>query len=106
MTVRVDVDANNLIQDSAPIVRKFIGQTLSNLTGWMKKQGGFRSKELRTNLYYAGIGSRTTPPEFQEYFSVLGQVLQNLGWTLRSGGADGADSAFEKYVTRKEIYLP
>jgi len=57
-------------------------------------------------MYYTGIGSRKTPPDFQDYFSNLAVVLEASGYTLRSGAADGADAAFEKHVTKKEIYLP
>jgi hypothetical protein len=58
---------------------------------------------------YAGIGGRNTPPEVCEEFSVIAYKLMQLGYTLRSGGAPGADSAFEagasKYVPQ-EIWLP
>ena len=62
-------------------------------------------------LYYAGIGSRMTPPDVLEKISqVLAPELASLGFCLRSGGADGADSAFEVGADRvqgqKEIYLP
>lgn len=37
----------------------------------------------------------------------LGYHLSQNGWILRSGGADGADSAFEKFVDgRKRIFRP
>jgi len=32
--------------------------------------------------------------------------LELLGYTLRSGGANGADTAFEEGCCRKELYLP
>jgi hypothetical protein len=35
MTVRVHVDAEGKITWAAPIVRKFIGQSLRNLERWM-----------------------------------------------------------------------
>lgn len=60
--------------------------------------------------YYAGIGSRETPPEVIRQMKVWGKVLAESGYTLRSGGADGADSAFEQGCDLvkgpKEIYLP
>lgn len=59
---------------------------------------------------YAGIGSRETPTETLQAFRYLGAVLGREGWTLRSGGAPGADSAFEAGAVsvrgRCEIYLP
>lgn len=40
----------------------------------------------------------------------IGQFLANAGYTLRSGGADGADTAFENGCDlangKKEIFLP
>lgn len=59
---------------------------------------------------YAGIGSRDTPLHVQEYFGSLATFLSIKGFTLRSGGAQGADKAFEigcdKVRGQKEIYLP
>lgn len=56
--------------------------------------------------YYAGIGSRETPPAILRYFVELAADLSAKGWVLRSGGADGADSAFETGAVHKEIFLP
>jgi hypothetical protein len=57
--------------------------------------------------YYAGIGSRETPPVVCDRMTAIAEVLEFLGYTLRSGGADGADMAFEKGVlAHKEIWLP
>lgn len=56
---------------------------------------------------YAGIGSRTTPNNIQDIFTKIARRLEANGYTLRSGGAGGADTAFEAGVTSaKEIYLP
>ena len=61
-------------------------------------------------MYYAGIGSRNTPKEVLDAFEYLGKELGQRGFILRSGGANGADSAFEKGCDSvggdKEIYLP
>lgn len=46
--------------------------------------------------YYTGIGSRETPPEIKEVMTAIGFKLAAEGWTLRSGGAYGADQAFEE----------
>jgi len=59
--------------------------------------------------YYAGIGSRGTLPTWLTWFTELATHLEAVGFTLRSGGANGADSAFEMGVLscyNKEIYLP
>ncbi|ESX17541.1 hypothetical protein X766_16045 [Mesorhizobium sp. LSJC255A00] len=73
-------------------------------------------------LAYAGIGSRETPAVTLEVMHHIGAYLCSQGWTLRSGAAPGADTAFEKgvddhmantmtngtgqFIRRKEIYLP
>ena len=57
-------------------------------------------------MFYAGIGSRKCPPEILFLMTASAEKLAQRGYTLRSGGASGADSAFEAGATRKEIYLP
>lgn len=46
--------------------------------------------------YYAGIGARATPPFVLKVMTSIGYTLGIRGEILRSGGAAGADSAFEK----------
>lgn len=63
------------------------------------------------NLNYTGVGSRETPPEVLEEMRRLARVLAQHGYTLRSGGADGADLAFETGArevqdAKLEIFLP
>ena len=59
---------------------------------------------------YAGIGSRDCPKEVLDIMFNIGKWLSNKGFVLRSGGADGCDSAFEKGCDEvggnKEIYIP
>lgn len=55
---------------------------------------------------YAGIGSRKTPQSILPLMTDIASFLSTKGYVLRSGGADGADIAFEKGATAKEIYLP
>lgn len=61
-------------------------------------------------MIYAGIGSRETPHNILLEMEAIGHHLSELGWTLRSGAADGADSAFERGCDisngKKEIYIP
>ena len=61
-------------------------------------------------LWYTGIGSRKTPEPILEQFREIGYELACFDVTLRSGGADGADSAFEAGCDRaegsKDIFLP
>lgn len=49
--------------------------------------------------FYAGIGSRSTPPEECVKLTRIAQILEGRGYTLRSGGAEGADKAFEAGVS-------
>ena len=62
-------------------------------------------------VFYAGIGARDTPePVLKKMFKVA-EILAKKGYVMRSGAADGADSAFEAGVDKvdsslKEIYLP
>ena len=56
--------------------------------------------------YYTGIGSRKTPSDVADLMVRVATFLSAIGYTLRSGGADGADSAFELGSTDSEIYLP
>lgn len=44
---------------------------------------------------YSGVGSRSTPNEIQEIMRRLAKKLASQDYILRSGGADGADKAFE-----------
>lgn len=57
-------------------------------------------------MFYAGIGSRKTPPEILEKMKRIAGYLSSMGYTLRSGGAVGADLAFEdESGEAKEIFL-
>jgi len=68
-------------------------------------------------MYYTGIGSRETPDLILEVMKLLAEKLYYLGFTLRSGRAEGADQAFETGANKAknekdfefkaaEIYLP
>lgn len=52
---------------------------------------------------YAGVGSRKTPPDILGLMEAIALRLEADDYTLRSGGADGADSAFA-IVDKKEIF--
>ena len=58
---------------------------------------------------YAGIGSRETPAEVQGIMRALAAKMEQDNWLLRSGGARGADAAFEAGVSNpahRAIFLP
>jgi len=59
-------------------------------------------------MFYAGIGSRKTPDHVLVGMSEAARKLSDTGWCLRSGGAKGADSAFQSGVINDcmEIYRP
>lgn len=59
-------------------------------------------------MYYTGIGSRGTPDNILLMMNKLGEIYSSGGYILRSGGAPGADLAFEKNVvsSSKNIFLP
>jgi hypothetical protein len=57
--------------------------------------------------FYSGIGSRETPDTVCNFMTVIASELEERDYILRSGGADGADSAFERGVKlHKEIWIP
>lgn len=59
---------------------------------------------------YTGVGAQLTPVPVGRVMAQLARQLAILGLTLRSGGADGADTFFEigcdERRGAKEIYLP
>ena len=58
---------------------------------------------------YAGIGSRATPQPVLNAMRALARLLEHHHHLLRSGGAAGADEAFESGLEApdtREIYLP
>ncbi len=59
-------------------------------------------------LTYAGIGARATPASVLTDMTVIAEWLARTGWTLSTGGADGADSAFAAGapVQQRTIWLP
>lgn len=61
-------------------------------------------------IFYAGIGSRETPPHMLQAMTQIGNHLAQAGLVLRSGGAHGADQAFEQGCTQangeKQIFIP
>lgn len=64
---------------------------------------------MESGKIYAGIGARATPSEVLRLMTQLAGRMESDGWRLRSGGARGADAAFEAGVqdpSRRAIYLP
>lgn len=62
-------------------------------------------------MWYTGVGSRETPAGVLDTMADLAEWLATRGYCLRSGGAPGADTAFEVghrrvHASDLEIYLP
>ena len=59
---------------------------------------------------YTGAGARNTPDRILDIMEHVGYVLAQRGYVLRSGGAEGADKAFEAGCDAahgsKKIYIP
>ncbi|MCY3810281.1 MAG: hypothetical protein OXH15_00600 [Gammaproteobacteria bacterium] len=51
---------------------------------------------------YAGVGARRTPPDILDAMSDIAQTLGDAGTALSTGGADGADKAFETGALRTD----
>lgn len=68
--------------------------------------------DLSTPCAWAGVGSRQTPADVIALMTRIARRMAELGHTLRSGAAPGADTAFESGhrevcgAERLEIYLP
>lgn len=62
------------------------------------------------NKIYTGIGSRDIPINVSNTLVKVAMALAKRDYTLRSGGAEGSDLAFERGCDRlggkKEIYIP
>lgn len=56
--------------------------------------------------HYAGIGSRKTPKNILNMMTKIAEYLANKNYVLRSGGASGADTAFEGGADLKVIFIP
>lgn len=63
-----------------------------------------------TGKAVAGIGSRETPDLVCQFMTAVMAALAARGWTLRSGGAEGADQAcdagFADHRDQAQIFLP
>lgn len=63
--------------------------------------------------FYTGVGSRETPNDILAFMETVGKAMTDLGYIGRSGGADGADTAFwngflasSKLDMKFECYIP
>lgn len=57
--------------------------------------------------YYTGIGSRQTPPKILLEMTKIAEINKKKGYRLRSGGAIGADQAFQAGCGgNADIFIP
>jgi hypothetical protein len=70
------------------------------------EQAGAPAAKPELGHTYAGIGSRRTPSPALTAMRATSERLSAIGYTMRSGHATGADSAFEVASQKSEIYLP
>ena len=59
----------------------------------------------RSPSAYAGVGSRRTPAAVLAAMRDIAETLGNLGWALSTGGADGADTAFQDGALRTDAAI-
>lgn len=58
---------------------------------------------------YAGIGARVLPQGMADLLTSVAANLEEVGWHLATGGAEGADKAFMDGVTSRNnltVYIP
>jgi hypothetical protein len=60
----------------------------------------------RIKAWNTGVGSRETPEPICNVMSIFAAVTYSLGYGWRSGGAAGADEAFEEGVLTHPHYIP
>jgi hypothetical protein len=79
---------------------------MTNLQSSKEEFNKLPGKSSTPTMTYAGIGSRETPKEVMDQMTELAKELESRGYTLRSGGAQGADTAFERGATSKKEIFP
>lgn len=97
-----DGDARQAQNSSAPLTGRWSEDELVAMIPELLAEGqGYQP--------YAGIGSRETPIETLDEMTQIAALLEKRGFTLRSGFAGGADTAFEigtSIEDQREIYAP
>lgn len=75
----------NVLRDRA-VTHESYAEVLERILGRAKSEEG---------LIVTGIGARKTPEDILRHMTKIGRALEEIGAILRSGGAAGADLAFE-----------
>jgi hypothetical protein len=92
------------------------GQSGYQKKPWNGGQGGGgggvgfqkRPEDTDMTLYkpYACTANEDAPPEIKNKFIEIVKMLENNGYTLRTGGMEGVEEIVENSVTKKEVHLP
>ncbi len=93
------------------------GDVLAKAAAWahariapgMAQDGGRAPEGRQTAVpVYAGVGARRTPSAVLARMQDLARELAVRGWHLRTGGADGADSAFANATPtgQRTVFVP
>lgn len=90
---------------SQPFVEQNETETIKNQEQY-SEFSKLPTKSSNPTMTYAGIGSRETPQEILGKMTEVAKYLEEKGYTLRSGAAQGADTAFEKGVKEKKEIFP
>lgn len=64
---------------------------------------GLRVTRMR---YYTGVGSRRAPASAEALIRQVALVMNERGYCLRSGAAEGPDTWFAKHAAHAQIFLP
>ena len=65
-----------------------------------------KTNKTNPSYTYCGIGSRETPVSVMKQMTEIAQLLEQSGYKLYSGAADGADSAFAWNTANKIEFIP
>lgn len=101
--------AGRTMKTGSTLAKPAAGTGISTRSDRSQHASPVSHRQLSPGPFYTGIGSRTAPTAILATFREVASRLEAEGWTLRSGGAPGADSAFEESVTdltHAEIYVP
>ncbi len=65
-----------------------------------------QNEDMGKHLTYCGVGSRLTPPYMLTYIRWIAKRLEHQLFTLYTGGADGADTAFLAGTQIYKVFMP
>ena len=95
------------LQERAPLTHAYLQRKLDDLNNRSRITGVSSGSQQEfnnlpdpvpgvKNMVYTGVGARETPPKIQKRLKAFGKRLKELGYTVRTGDAVGADAAFRE----------